>query len=174
MGLGVIWFLVVFRARGGYKDSMIDWFPWTLLVAATLHICEEFVWPGGFMQWYRKYRADGSGVTARFLIIVNAVLLIVCCNIGFLGRKEAGINYWLGIAALLFSNACWHVWASYKSRSYSPGVVTGVLIYMPLAMYGYIYLVRSGSAGIVTAVIAGMAGGSYPFWSALYHTKAKQ
>jgi hypothetical protein len=153
---------------------MVDWLPWTLLIAAILHICEEFVWPGGFVDWYRRYRADGSGVTTRFLIIVNGVLLVVCCNIGFLGRKEAGTDYWLLIAALLCSNGCWHLWASYKSRAYSPGVISGVLIYVPLAIYGYIHFIQSGVASLETAMIAGIAGGSYPFWSALYHLKIKR
>jgi hypothetical protein len=164
---------VAIPAYGAYKDCMIDWLPWSLLIASTLHITEEFLWPGGFMRWYQGYRAGGAGVTARFLIIVNAVLLIVCCKIGFLGYKKAGVNYWLGIAALLCANGIWHVWASYKSHSYSPGVITGVLFYVPLATYGYVHFLRAGEASLRTAAIAGIIGGSYPFWSALFHLRTK-
>jgi hypothetical protein len=39
------------------------------------------------------------------------------------------------MSAVLCSNGIWHAWASYKSHSYSPGVVTGMLIYAPLAVY---------------------------------------
>lgn len=63
-----------------------------------------------------------------FLFIVNAVLVIVCCNVALLGRTTPGIIYWLAIMALACSNGIWHGWASYKSRSHSPGMVTGLLI----------------------------------------------
>ena len=148
---------------------MMDWLPWAPLLAASLHIGEEFLVPGGFLTWYRRYRADPSRITPRFLLIVNAVLLAVCCNIGFLGRSPLGIAYWLTISALLFSNGCWHAWASYKSHTYSPGVVTGVTICLPLATYGYSQFVRSGAASIETAAVAGVLGGSYQLWSAAYH-----
>ncbi len=142
---------------------------WAPLVAASLHMSEEFLVPGGFLAWYRGYRADPSKITRRFLVIVNAVLLIVCCNVGLLGRTPIGIAYWLTISALLCSNGIWHAWASYRSHTYSPGVMTGVAIYVPLAVYGYSQFLRSGAVSIGTAALACVVGGSYPFWSAAYH-----
>jgi hypothetical protein len=153
---------------------MMDWLPWAPLGAASLHICEEFVYPGGFAAWYRRYRVDASRITKRFLVIINAALLVMCCNVALLGRTEVGVAYWLLIAAVMCSNGCWHAWASYKSRGYSPGVVTGVMICMPLAVYGYGQFVRSGAASIGTALIAGMVGGSYPLWSALFHRGSRK
>jgi Protein of unknown function with HXXEE motif len=147
----------------------MDWLLWAPLFAASLHMSEEFLVPGGFLAWYRRYRADPSKISGRFLVIVNGALLLVCWNIGSLGRTPIGIAYWLTISALLCSNGCWHVWASYKSRSYSPGVVTGVAVYVPLAAYGYSQFVGSGAASMGTAALTCVAGGSYPFWSAAYH-----
>src|ERR1017187_7013319 len=80
---------------------MMDWLPWAPLVAASLHMSEEFLIPGGFLGWYRGYRTDSSRITRRFLVIVNAALLVVCCNIALLGRTPLGIAYWLTISALL-------------------------------------------------------------------------
>ena len=148
---------------------MMDWLPWAPLVAASLHMSEEFLIPGGFFAWYRGYRRDPSRINRRFLVIVNVLLLVMCCNIGLLGRTPLGIADWLGISALLCSNGIWHAWASYKSRGYSPGVVTGVAVYVPLAIFGYIYFVRSGAISIGIAAVACAIGGSYPFWSAAYH-----
>ena len=147
---------------------MLAWLPWTLLPAAAIHMTEEFAFPGGFIAWYKRYRVDASRITPRFLFILNAALLVVCLNIGFIGRDPIGVAYWLGIAALLGMNGIWDLWASYKSRSYSPGVVTGMLIYVPLAIYGYIAFVRAGKASIRTAAIAAIIGGSYQLWSALF------
>jgi hypothetical protein len=147
----------------------MDWFPWIPLAAASLHICEEFAIPGGFPAWYRRYRAESSRVTPRFLVIVNAALLIACLDIALLGHRLAGYAYWLTIAAVLASNGIWHAWASYRSRSYSPGTVTGLLLYVPLAGYGLVHLLGTGAVSATTAVVACLIGGSYHFWSAAYH-----
>lgn len=64
------------------------------------------------MVWYRRYRVDASRITTRFLAIINAALLIACWDIAILGRRGAGVPYWLTIAALTCSNGCWHAWAS--------------------------------------------------------------
>jgi hypothetical protein len=142
---------------------MIDWLPWAPLAAATLHISEEFVYPGGFAAWYRRYRVDSSRITPRFLIVVNAGLVVACADVGLLGRTTPGIIYWLVMAAVMCSNGIWHAWASYKSRGYSPGVITGTLIYVPLAVYGCGQYVQSGEVSIATVLVAGIAGGSYHF-----------
>ena len=78
--------------------NLIAWVP---LMAATLHIAEEFVFRGGFPGWYCAYRTEPSRITPRFLFIVNAALLIACLNIGLLGREPLGIVYWLTISAVL-------------------------------------------------------------------------
>jgi hypothetical protein len=95
--------------------------------------------------------------------------LIACWDVAILGRRGAGVPYWLTIAALTCSNGCWHAWASFKSREYSPGVITGVAIYIPLAIYGYIHFLCSGAVSTTAALLAAIIGASYPFWSALFH-----
>jgi hypothetical protein len=148
---------------------MTDWLPWAPLGAVVFHMFEEFVYPGGFVAWYRRYRVDASRITTRFLIIINAALLIACWDSAILVRQGAGVLYWLTIAALTFSNGCWHAWASFKSREYSPGTITGIAIYVPLGVYGYSHFLRSGAASVTTTLIAAAIGCSYPFWSALFH-----
>ena len=147
----------------------MDWLPWAPLGAVIPHIFEGFVYPGGFVELYRRYRVDASRITTRFLIIINAALLTACWDSAYLVRQGAGVLYWLTIAALTFSNGCWHAWASFKGREYSPGTNTGVAIHVPLGVYGYSHFLRSGAASVTTALIAAVIGGSYPFWSALFH-----
>ncbi len=163
-----VWLRTIASAQVGMALEM-DWLMWAPLASACLHISEEFFVPGGFPAWYRRYRTDPSRINHRLLVIVNAVLLAVCCDVALLGRTSLGIAYWLAISALLCSNGCWHAWASFKSHPYSPGVVTGVAVYIPLAIYGYSQFVRSGAASFGTAVVAALIGGSYQQWSAAYH-----
>ena len=55
--------------------TVVLWFP-ALAVAA--HIFEEFVWPGGFAEWYRRYPPGSTvTVTTRFLVLMNAILVVL-------------------------------------------------------------------------------------------------
>jgi hypothetical protein len=148
----------------------MDWLPWAPLGAAMLHMSEQFVCPGGFVAWYRRYRKDASRITTRFLVIINAAALFACLDIGLL--KHNGVTCWPIIAAMMCSNGIWHAWASYKSRSYSPGMITGVIIYVPLTAYGFIFFLRTHQSSVQAAIAAGASGGSYHLWSELYHRKA--
>jgi hypothetical protein len=148
---------------------MTDWLRWAPLVAAAAHIVEEFVFPGGFPSWYRQYRANASRITTRFLILMNAGLLVTCAEIALIARQPAGAAVWLAMAAILASNGCWHVWASFRSRTYAPGAVTGALLYVPMALYGYVDCIRRGAVTPGVAVVALVIGGSYQLWSSAYH-----
>jgi hypothetical protein len=143
------------------------------LAAASLHIFEEFAWPGGFHRWYRKYRANAKSANRRFLVIINAGLLITLLEAALAGSTEVGVALLLTFSAVLFSNGCWHVWASCKSRSYSPGAITGTLLYLPLPLFEYAGWMQLGRASGWTATLAFVIGTSYPLWSALYHRQPK-
>jgi hypothetical protein len=103
------------------------------------------------------------------LFLINAGLLITPLEIALVARSPAGALAWLAFAAILASNGCWHGWASLRSRQYSPGMITGLLIYVPLAIYGYYHFLSSRAVSPGAAVVACLIGCSYPFWSAVYH-----
>lgn len=152
------------------------WLWWAPLAAASLHITEEFVFPGGFAEWDRNYRpAIRKSITPRLHIIINAALLLACVQVGLVantGDAEAqafGGVAWLTIAALLFSNAVFHVLGTIQTRTRSPGVVTSVILYMPMAVFGYWYFVHHGNVSLGLATAAAVVGGSYHSWAALMH-----
>jgi hypothetical protein len=108
------------------------------------HMFEEFVLPGGFMSWYSRYRgSEATSVNPRFLVIINFVLLAVCFNAGLAAQKSEALPYWLAIVAVLCSNGVWHIWAAIRSHGYSPGMITGVTLYIPLAIHCLVHLIRS-------------------------------
>jgi hypothetical protein len=150
----------------------MDWLYGAPLVAACLHITEEFFLPGGFAAWDRRYRpAFASSITSRLHIIMNALLLIVTYDVWATRHRPLGPLLFLTVTALLFTNAIWHLRGAWKTRSYSPGMVTGTLLYIPLAVYGYIHMIRSGAATVTTALLAFAIGGSYPLISTLMHRR---
>ena len=145
---------------------------WAPLAAAALHIFEEFVFPGEFMKWYSAYKPEiKKSISKRFLFFINLGLLILCYDIGAIRESSINISIilWLGVTALLAANGAWHLKAVWNSKTYSPGVVTGTVIYIPLAVYGYIYFLQTGQASIWIAIAAFVVGASYQLWSNLFH-----
>lgn len=143
---------------------------WAPLGAAALHMIEEFVYPGGFAAWDRRYRpAISASITPRFHVVINGLLLLVCFDVATLGPTPTGVALWLAVMALLFGNSIWHVVGAVRTRSYSPGMITGLLLYVPLTVYGYARLLQSGRASAGTAILAFAVGSSYPLWAAAIH-----
>ena len=165
----------------------MNWLWWAPLGAAVLHICEEFVYPGGFASWDRDYRpAIRDSITPRLHLIVNLALLAACATVGISGMPGGaivvgGVRFrsmipvalsvggWMALAALLFSNAMFHVVGTYRTKRVSPGVRTGVLLYVPLAAVGYWHFIRTGQASAAAAVGFALLGGSYHLWAAFAH-----
>jgi hypothetical protein len=151
------------------SDAYIAWAP---AVATVIHIFEEFVFPGGFTAWYRRYRPDAAlSFTPRFAVTINALLLGVSLLIPLQGLGPSGVALWLVVAALLVGNALFHIRATLSAREYSPGLVTSVLGYLPLGILGYIYFLRSGRASLGTAVSSAVLGGSYNLISVWLHRR---
>ena len=148
---------------------MIFWLP---LACIALHITEEFVWPGGFADWDRAYRpAFASSITPRFHVVMNSLLVLVAAQIGFLAGTRPGVALWLTVAALVAGNGVWHLIGTWRTKRYSPGLVTGLALYAPLAIYGLTHFVASGEATAGTAVVAAALGGSYHLWAAAMHRR---
>jgi Protein of unknown function with HXXEE motif len=165
----------------------MQWLWWAPLVAAVLHIVEEFVYPGGFADWDRSYRPKfRRSITSRLHLAINAALLAACVSVGISGTAGGVVNAgvlafgsvipprwaapaWLALAALLFSNAIYHVVGTLQTGRVSPGVRTGVLLYVPLAIYGFWYFSSSGLTPVRTSILAALLGGSYHLWARMLH-----
>lgn len=135
------------------------------------------MFPGGFAAWDQRYRPGiRKSITPRFHVIINGLLLVACYDVGALGFTAIGIASWLALTALLFSNAVWHVMGAIRTQSYSPGMLTGLLLYVPLTIYGYARFLRSGQASIPTAILACAVGASYHLWiaNALHKWRARR
>ncbi len=102
-----------------------------LPIAYLLHLSEEYFFGKGFPTWF-------SGV---FKVHLSNVDFIIINSVGFTATISLVILYNLNkinnfvIAAfgtLFFVNGLIHFLASLFTTSYSPGTITGVLLYLPL------------------------------------------
>jgi hypothetical protein len=131
------------------------------------HICDDLKIvgvhrPGGFAEWDRRYRPEFTGsITSRLHIVVNALLLVVCYDVFAMRHRPLGPLLWMTVAALVFGNALWHLRGAWKTHTYSPGMATGTLLYIPMTIYGYAHFLASGVASPGTALLGFAIGASY-------------
>lgn len=76
---------------------------------------------------------------------------------------------WLALAALLFSNAIFHIVGTVQTGRASPGVRTGLLLYVPLAACGFWHFLSGGLASFSTSILAALLGGSHHLWASMLH-----
>jgi len=74
---------------------------WAPLIAASLHVFEEFVGPGGFRRWYRRYRGGARTVSRRVLVLINTGLLATLLEGALAGSTPFGPVLLLTFSAAL-------------------------------------------------------------------------
>jgi hypothetical protein len=147
---------------------------WALVIASLIHIFEEFVFPGGFKAWWCAYHPEIAGsVTNRFLIAINTILVVFGAIVALAVQAPRGNGpaAWLALSALLFSNAIFHIIGAIQTKRYSPGMISGALLYIPLAIYGYCYFVQNRRVTLATAGVSAVLGGLYYFISIANHRR---
>ena len=137
-----------------------------LLPAAYLvHFAEE--WFGGLHLWAGEVLGTAISVD-RFLAINGAGFVIFVT--GTLAAYLSPAMAWLAvaIAALFGLNAILHTLATLYFGSYSPGMVSGLLIYLPLSFFVLRQLAARLPAGtLAMAVVVGVLMHGLATWTAL-------
>lgn len=124
-----------------------------------LHVIEEFVLPGGFIRWDNIYRPQFTDTPGSFYVRINTIpgvgsLLLALGSFDYNGHYSAvGIRAWLALLTFMTWNAVFHFRGAVQTRRYSPGMATGLLLFVPLAIISYVYLL---SSGVVDGVSAGV------------------
>ncbi len=132
----------------------MDWIFSAFLVASILHVGEEYFYPGGFMDFMKRFNpAFAPLVTARMAIIVNGLQLVLCVIAMIVGRSA--LVFSMSAAGLLFINGIIHIGGCIREKGYAPGVVTAVLIYLPLSLYAYSYFLNSGQLSLNGLLVSG-------------------
>ena len=135
-------------------------FYWLPLACACLHVLEEFAWPGGFSAWYHAYRPQAAAsFSPRYALRINALMLAVLAALGAWGAGwNRGPSLWMAMAGLLAGNAVFHLLGAWRTRRYSPGMVTGACLYLPLCVFGVAHLLARGDTVPAHAAFALVLG----------------
>ena len=136
----------------------MDWIFGGFLGASILHMVEEYFYPGGFMELMKGFNPKFSRfVAVRMAVIINGLQLVLCVLAMIVGRNQPVFS--MSIAGLLFINALMHIGASARRKGYAPGVVTGLLLYLPLSIYAYGLFLNSSlltAGGILATGLLGL------------------
>ena len=129
-------------------------------IAFTLHVVEEFLFPGKGEDWLRLYRPHfAPRYTDAYFAKINAIGFAgaALVPLGLLdyrsGYSLGGIFGNLVFASAILANACYHVCGSIQTKQYSPGTITSIALYAPLAIVFFLQMLRSGAVHWLVALV---------------------
>lgn len=125
-----------------------------------LHVFEEFIFPGGYLVWYKSYSPKlFEALTSSYLFRVNAIPLVlsVLASLGafdFMGAYSfGGIRAWMTFQSILVVNALFHIQGAIITKKYSPGVVSSIAFYFPLTIISFTFFLKTGTVDIFSAIV---------------------
>ena len=116
----------------------MEYYPFYILIAAVLHIEEEFFYPGGFMKWAKMiFPRFAHRITNTPVLAINLLFILLCIAGIVTAGSYPGLS--LSIAGLILVNGSAHVISSIIRKSYAPGLITSLVLYIPLSIFIFIY-----------------------------------
>jgi hypothetical protein len=129
----------------------MQWIFWAIFVSCLLHVIEECAF--GFLAWARRAVPRlAPAITARRAAIINAIFLLLALLAAALPGLPLALR--LAIAALIALNGLLHLLATIRLRRYSPGVVTGLILCLPLGVLAYVIAARTNAITATAAVLS--------------------
>jgi hypothetical protein len=114
-------------------------------VAVALHVAEEW---GAFPRWARRHVSAGYSdreyVVTHVLALVSAPLAVGLARAFPTQPIVSFVFFALVVGPGIFWNAWFHAGATILTRTYCPGLVTGVTVYLPLSVLVVVLAVRDG------------------------------
>jgi len=133
---------------------------WLFPIAVTSHNSEEAIWFPAW--WVRNTKEMPAHPGAGAFRSAVAVLTIAAFMVTYLSERKGKESFWAYlmfgyIVAMLANVFVPHIPASLVFRSYTPGVVTAVLINLPVMGFLSVRAVREGWVSGRKAVVFGVA-----------------
>jgi hypothetical protein len=137
--------------RWQYRDGGLLW---PIVAAYAIHIAEE--WFGGFPLWMANVL--GNPIPEAAFVWINAIALAVVIFGVLIATRADGVG-WIAVAfaTVFLINAAAHVVGSLVTASYSPGLISAVVLYVPLCSLVMIRAADHAPRGTVArGVVAGV------------------
>ena len=133
--------------------------------------------PGGFFEFVRRFGTRiADQLTVPVAVVVNGLSLVLALLAALLWRGYPVLS--LSVAGLLLVNAFVHVAGSLRAKAYAPGLVTAVILYVPLSLVAFVMAVKEDLVSTQGLIIAMALGVLYHIllvgylWFARHRSKA--
>jgi hypothetical protein len=130
---------------------------WLVLAVSAIHVLEEYA--GGWVKFVNSLRTPIGHTTIGAFYLVNCIFILLCALAALLNASF--IIFGLSIAALLFINALIHIGGIVRLKRHNPGVVTAVLLYLPLSIYTYYLYDQAGLLGFTNLILSVLLGAGW-------------
>ncbi|MGH9872970.1 MAG: HXXEE domain-containing protein [Pyrinomonadaceae bacterium] len=132
----------------------------TLVVAPLIFVCHFLEESPTFVAWFNAHVSRGitSGLFWRMNILA-LIITVVVVGLEWLSRSVfslAVVIAWFSF--LMLANAIFHIIGGVVDRSYVPGLVTAVLLYLPYYVWLFRTAVKSGRiqvGGLIATAVLG-------------------
>ena len=131
---------------------------WPLLFPSFygLHVAEEFWCGDGFADWLAT--TTGANISESEFLIINGIawpLMLFAALMAIRHERLAWLT--ISLATIVLVNGAAHLLSSVLTGTYSPGMLTGTLLYLPLGIFGFRRSNRTaGGRHFSTAVAVGI------------------
>ena len=134
-----------------------------LPITLSLHVFEEFAFPGGLMQWIKAYkpRKPKNGI---HYFIVNAAAIVGAFILALAPRGIFDFRIYLYFVAVMAANAASHILGTIQKRQYCPGSVSSGLLLLPVFVISWWYYLDTGKLNLPSAVVGICFGGFLGFY----------
>jgi hypothetical protein len=130
---------------------------WMFVLASLVHVGEEYFFPGGFLESVRQLNPRyAAAFTVPFAVILNSAFVLLVIAGALVGERS--LVFSLSIAGLLFINGFAHLAGTIITSHYQPGVISGLLLYLPLSVTAVFLYFTAGRIEISDLVFAGLLG----------------
>ena len=137
-------------ARWSYRDGALLWL---LAASYAIHVAEE--WFGGFPAWVARIVSRPMPTGAFVIINATAMLLMIIGVRAAIKRETSG---WIAvtIATIALVNTLSHLGGAFVTRGYAPGVISAVVLYVPLGSLTMIRALDQARGQVARGVVVGL------------------
>jgi hypothetical protein len=149
------------------QAEFVGMWAWFLPAAYAFHMAEEAFGGHGLMEWM----AAGGGMRLSMAAFLGLSLIgggILCLAAWAARRSKVWRWPLVSGATIIFVNGIWHIAICLMTRSYVPGIWTGLFLYVPLGGILLLRLRRLMSPRLfATAIVIGMVIHGVVLWLVL-------
>ncbi|MGZ7108432.1 MAG: HXXEE domain-containing protein [Methanobacterium sp.] len=121
----------------------MEWIFLLILIVSIIHVIEEYF--GGFIKQMKQNVPEkfATAVDLSQFVSVNLTFLILCFIAVIVGSSN--LVYSLSVATILFINVFTHIGGAIRLRGYNAGLISALLLYLPVSVYAYYYYRNIGA-----------------------------